>query len=48
MSLLMEKRSRSLKLVIKMSVSTQFCLGNISNIFGATQSRKLSLNVYDF
>ena len=28
--------------------STQFCLENISNVFGAADSREVSLNVYNY
>ena len=47
----MEKKRLKLiiKLIIKVS-QIQFCLGNISNGFGAFDSREVSLreNVYDF
>ena len=39
--LLTEKKSINLKLIIKML--THFCLGNISNGFGAIESREVSL-----
>ena len=44
--LLMEKKSLSLKLTIK-NLPTQFDLGNISNRFSTTESKK-NENVYDF
>ena len=49
--LLMEKKSISLKPTTKnVNFPAQFCLESISNGFGATESRKVSLkgNVYDF
>ena len=44
----MEKKCLNLKGVINFSI--QFCLGNISNGFSATESREVSLNgnVYDW
>ena len=50
-SLLMEKKYFNLKPTIKvLTFPTQFCLGNISNGFSATESREVSLNgnVYNF
>ena len=50
-SLLLGKTFFSLKLVIKkVNFPAQFCLGSISNGFGATESREVPLkgNVYDF
>ena len=46
---LMEKKSISLKLIKKM-LTSQFCLEDISNGFGAADSRGVSLkeNMYDF
>ena len=49
--LLMEKKSLRLKPIIKMSTfQLHFCLGSISNGFGATESREVSFlgNVFDF
>ena len=43
--LLIEKKSLSLKPTRKnVNFPTQFCLGNISNGFSATESREVSLN----
>ena len=41
----MEKKSVTLKLKIKMfgNSPTQFCLGSISNKFGATESREVNM-----
>ena len=42
-----DKSSLNLMLIIKI-FPAQFCLGSIYNGFSATESREVSLNVYDF